>query len=257
MTAADSGGTTPRKVPTQRLSEFITADIRAQMQDRTLRTGDRLPAERQLSEQYQTSRVAVREGLRSLEESGLLEIRKGRSGGAYVTGTPSPVLTRTLRDMVTLGGASADDMFEARAWVMDATVRLACRNRSATDIEALAHELELVRRKPTPDDDMEQRTHQALNFNLVIARAGGNAVLTTFVEALVAAMEDMLRPIRPPSYAPIVKYYSRIVEGIESRDENLAASSMAAYLRDIKRDLVTDDTPANSERGSGPTDPHV
>jgi len=47
--------------------------------------GDKLPTERDLVEQFQASRVAIREALRTLENSGFIVTRQGANGGAYVT----------------------------------------------------------------------------------------------------------------------------------------------------------------------------
>src|SRR5688500_18280290 len=60
--------------------------------------GDRLPAERDLAEQLQVSRVTLREAIRALREAGFLESRRGRTGGTFVvsrTGTDGASSTRS------------------------------------------------------------------------------------------------------------------------------------------------------------------
>jgi DNA-binding FadR family transcriptional regulator len=46
--------------------------------------GERLPAERDLAERLQVSRVTLREAIRALREAGYLESRRGRTGGTFV-----------------------------------------------------------------------------------------------------------------------------------------------------------------------------
>ncbi|MGN9907355.1 FadR/GntR family transcriptional regulator [Phytohabitans sp. LJ34] len=46
--------------------------------------GERLPAERELAEKLQVSRVTLREAIRALREAGYLESRRGRTGGTFV-----------------------------------------------------------------------------------------------------------------------------------------------------------------------------
>ena len=69
---------------TQRTFEVIGDQIREQVRSGALRSGDKLPAERALAEQFGTSRNAVREALRALEHAGLITLQKGAHGGALL-----------------------------------------------------------------------------------------------------------------------------------------------------------------------------
>lgn len=222
----------------ERLSQRITDDVRFMIQNRSLAEGDKLPTERELAESYEVSRLAVREAMRNLEESGLITIRKGRYGGAFVAPSSSPVVSRTLKDMVSIGAASIENMIESRSAIMGEVVRLAAVRRTEQDLEKLQEQLSLARRRPTAEDDMDARTSQALNFNVYIARASKNPVLVTLVEALTSSMESLVRPIRPSSYAPLVRYYSDIIEAIEQQNADAAAQAMRGYLDSIKGELL-------------------
>src|ERR1700753_2073777 len=77
------------RVSVGRISEIIVDQIRLLMRQGQLKPGDRLPPERDLCERCGVSRVTVREALRMLESSGLVEIRVGARGGAFVTAPSS------------------------------------------------------------------------------------------------------------------------------------------------------------------------
>src|SRR3954454_1177452 len=68
-----------------RASSSIADQIRAAIVGGRLNQGERLPPERELAEQFGVSRVTVRDALRALEAMGLIEVRVGARGGAYVT----------------------------------------------------------------------------------------------------------------------------------------------------------------------------
>jgi GntR family transcriptional repressor for pyruvate dehydrogenase complex len=82
----------------------IFQDIVEQIQEAILsdqyQTGDVLPSERELKETFQTSRGTLREALRVLEQKGLIEIRLGMSGGAFVKGSISEPMAESLGLMI-------------------------------------------------------------------------------------------------------------------------------------------------------------
>jgi DNA-binding GntR family transcriptional regulator len=114
-------------ITTRRISEEIGARIRQQIAAGTLPPGARLPTERELSEQFAVSRMAVREGMRNLEVAGLIILKKGRHGGAFVNESSAKLVTQQIRDMIDLGRASLPMLMEARLMVMDMVVRLAAK----------------------------------------------------------------------------------------------------------------------------------
>jgi len=67
-----------------RLNEEVVARIKRLIYSKELKVGEKLPSERDLAARLKVSRVIVREALRSLEQSGLIEIRPGLTGGAFV-----------------------------------------------------------------------------------------------------------------------------------------------------------------------------
>src|SRR5262249_40310154 len=69
-----------RTGPVGRTSEIIVRRIKKQISNGRLAEGHKLPAEREMARQFKTSRVSVREAYRSLEEQGLLHIRRGAEG---------------------------------------------------------------------------------------------------------------------------------------------------------------------------------
>src|SRR5258708_6316320 len=67
-----------------RLHEPVAEQIRQAIFRGLIKTGHKLPPEREMAEHFQTSRVALREALRALEKEGLITIKRGAGGGAFV-----------------------------------------------------------------------------------------------------------------------------------------------------------------------------
>jgi len=64
-------------VRTVKITELIVDQIRKAILEGTMKPGDKLPSERELSDKFEASRIAVREALISLESAGLVQIKPG------------------------------------------------------------------------------------------------------------------------------------------------------------------------------------
>lgn len=74
-------------MPSKSYADQIIADIRAQIEDGRLQSGDRLPSYAGLAEQYRCSVQPVKNAIRSLQAMGLVEGHVGK--GVYVRGAPT------------------------------------------------------------------------------------------------------------------------------------------------------------------------
>ncbi len=124
-------------IHTERISSVIVDRIRSAIADGSLQVGDRLPAERELAEQFGVSRVTVRDALRVLEAMGLAEIRVGASGGTFVTSPTPDFVQQGLANMMMMSAISPDDIAEARLMMELSIVTLAAFRATNGDIEAL------------------------------------------------------------------------------------------------------------------------
>jgi GntR family transcriptional regulator len=80
----------------QPMYRYIADDLRTKMKDGRLAPNDKLPAEGELSKQYEASRNTVREAVRRLTDEGLLESRPGQ--GTFVSRKVDPFVTVLTAD---------------------------------------------------------------------------------------------------------------------------------------------------------------
>src|ERR687888_570668 len=120
-----------------RASSAIAHQIRTAIVTGRLKRGDRLAPERELAEQFGVSRVTVRDALRALEAMGLIEVRVGARGGAFVTVPSGSVVGQTMSDMMMMQAISPEDIVEARLVVELGTVTLACARATDEDLTRL------------------------------------------------------------------------------------------------------------------------
>ena len=131
--------------PAGRVSEAIVGSIKDQISKGTLVAGHKLPAEREMARRFKTSRVSVREAYRSLEELGLLRIRRGAEGGAFLATVDHEPVRRSLSLVLHLGKTSHKQLTEARILIEPRVAQLAALRARKEDIARL--ERVLVNRK--------------------------------------------------------------------------------------------------------------
>ena len=102
---------------------------------RPLAAGDRLPSERELGEWFGVSRVTVREALKMLEAAGLVTIKVGARGGAFVTAPTSERVGEGISDLLRF---SVDDpaMSPRRARSSSSP---SCRRSAAGPVRGVPH----------------------------------------------------------------------------------------------------------------------
>src|SRR5437764_7569827 len=101
-------------VAVARASSAISEQIRNAIISGRIKAGDRLSPERELAEQFGVSRVTVRDALRSLEAMGLIQVKVGARGGAFVTAPTGSKVAQTMSDMMVMSATTPEDIGEAR-----------------------------------------------------------------------------------------------------------------------------------------------
>ncbi len=165
-------------MPDQRLHQSIAAKIRRRIRDGVYRSGDRLPGERELAEEFGVSRVTVREAEIALQAQGLIRIKTG--SGAYVTDQREASFTR-------LPIVSALELTEARLLFESEAAALAARSISD---ETVARLDELVKIMGSADD-VNAIQDADREFHLTIAKASRNKAVSHVVETLWQMRSDI------------------------------------------------------------------
>ena len=125
------------RVSSRRISEVIVEQIRELIRQGQLVPGSRLPAERELCERFGVSRVTVREALRVLEATGLVDIRIGARGGAFVTAPSAMRVGKGITDLLTMSALTAEEVTEARRIFELGIIPLICERADEEDLQAL------------------------------------------------------------------------------------------------------------------------
>ncbi|WP_240699030.1 FadR/GntR family transcriptional regulator [Sphingomonas sp. AAP5] len=219
-------------VKTQRAFEVICEQIRGELAAGTLKTGDKLPAERDLATQFQVSRSALREALRSLEVAGIIRNVKGARGGAFIQSAEPDRIVQAMQDYVHLGSVTLEELTEARIALQDVIVRLACVRATEQDLQ----DLEAIAEKTKRVTGVEERYQCAVEYYEVLARATKNRIFGIFVDSLSAILHQF---VQGPEYETLqetlIQSRLQLVKHLRARDADAAAEEMRKHLGRLHR----------------------
>lgn len=126
-----------RKARQNRIFQDAVSQIQNAILNGTFKSGDKLPSEKELGEMLEISRGTLREALRILEQKGLIQIKLGVNGGAFVTDTDGEQMSETLALLVRTQAISLEQLTDFREGVEGAVTSLAAKRISRTEIESL------------------------------------------------------------------------------------------------------------------------
>ena len=229
--ASRSAGDLFNPVSLGRVSQVIVDQIRVLVRDGRLRPGDRLPSERDLCARFGVSRVTVREALRVLEASGLVEIRVGARGGAFVTSPSSERVGAGLADLLSLSPLTAVHVTEARMVIELGLIPLAVERATETDLRELR---ELCDKGRSALEDGTYSMQMSAEFHVRLAAATHNPAIEMLVHSFHGPLLMSLREAHV--VAPLmghrgVEEHLLLVEAIERRDAPAAYDIMRTHVQ--------------------------
>jgi GntR family transcriptional repressor for pyruvate dehydrogenase complex len=200
-------------------SERIAQQIRVYLAENGLQPGDRIGTEHELAREFGVSRPTLREALRLLSGSHLIQVSQGRSGGIFVANTANEGMGRNVSDsiatMLAADSVSLHELLEARIFLEVPLAGLAAEH--ATD-ETVAQLEAAIADAEGNDPACDAFRLADARFHEVLAIAAGNELLFAFTRWIL----DVLQP-------SLIKRIGASLDG----DEIIAQHR--AILRAVKR----------------------
>ena len=160
----------------QRVQNDIIGKIRDLINFKNLEPGDKLPAERTLSEKFEVTRSNVRDAIQKLEFYGLL--KSIPQSGTFVANIGVIAMNGMIDDILRLESSDFKSLVETRILLELKTVRLASLRRTEEDLENIKEALDAYKEKALSGEDAVQ---EDLLFHLAIAKASGNSTINMFM----------------------------------------------------------------------------
>lgn len=214
------------------LSEQVVEDVRRHILETKLPSGASLPSERELCAHYGVSRTVVREAVKVLTATGLVEAVPG--SGLIVGRTDiedvADVLRLYMRDGSTL---KYGDLHEVRM-SLEVTSAVAAAERASN--EAVEHLLNLCDVLASTTD-LVDASRNDFDFHKAIAESTGNDFLVLLFDVLEGAlMETRVATFSmdPSRVTLVADAHRKVALGIAEHDPENAAQAMRAHLAEVK-----------------------
>jgi GntR family transcriptional repressor for pyruvate dehydrogenase complex len=226
-------------LPRMTVASKIAEDIKQRIISKQYRPGDRLPTERALAEQYQVSRIPVREALRSLEQMGLVATHHGR--GSFVTEADAKPILDMFSQQLLLNAPSMMDLLKVRALLEKQAAMDAAALRTQAELDAIRQaearcRLEIEKARL----GLEHAFHEA-DFALheAIAAASHNDLFKGFFGIIYNSirMHQSMAISADKTADRLRTFHAAICDAIARQDAEAAGAAMAAHMEHVT-DLV-------------------
>jgi DNA-binding FadR family transcriptional regulator len=226
-----------KTVKAVRLSDIIAERIGELIVRERVKPGDRLPSERELAEQFGTSRACIREALRRLEQQGMVEIRKGVRGGAFITEGDGQVVARSLRPVVKLRRIPIEQISQARLVIEPVVARWAAEQRSEELLERMAAAIRGMKAHVASKAEFESFDAE---FHRCLGQAQGNPILELLAAALLEVIRDSFSGIEygVEIRKKLAEAHTRVFKAIRQRNPKAAERAMVNLIQSVDRWLT-------------------
>lgn len=228
-----------KPIKTKKIYEEIICQVKKLVTDGILRPGDKLMSERDMAEQLQVGRSAVREAFRALEALGIIEIKQG--GGTFIKEISTDSLAEAMALTLMTQQYTSRELLELRKILEVEAAGLASLRHSEEDLVSMEGALKQMA-EALLTGDMGQQADW--NFHYVVAEAAHNSLLLRFMDSIAdtrcrvlqAAREELYRTAGMPQR--LLKDHHAIFEAISTGRDRDARRTMYKHLVRVEKAIL-------------------
>ncbi len=223
-----------KPIKSQRTFEEVSLKIKELIFEGVLKSGDKLPSEADLAEQFNVGRQTVREALRILELSGFIIVKKGFGGGTIVKNNISGKITNLLSDAFRMEKVSVDEFTAARLTIEKAILNNAIDKADDQDIKDLRENIDrtkdLIAKK-------EIATDLNFEFHSLLAKASKNKVFI-ILERAINAIHYGIRSRRvadPKTSRIAVQAHEKILDALIEKRRETGIQLLEKHILEVRK----------------------
>ncbi|MDF1525198.1 MAG: FadR/GntR family transcriptional regulator [bacterium] len=220
-----------KPVKKTRIYEEIVFKIKDMIEQGKLKTGDQLPAERELAAAFKVSRPSVREALRALESQRFLVSRQG--DGTYISQQPIELLIEPFAAVIMKEKFDQLELFEMRRLIEPQLADLAAQRATPAEIDEMEQIVNMQEQLLTISDP--QLTPEKTLHDLIF-KAAKNKILISIMDSLLDSLAETRDKYLQLESRPQMSLarHKEILAAIKAGEGGLAADVMREHLEETE-----------------------
>jgi DNA-binding FadR family transcriptional regulator len=229
----------PMEVP--KASDVLANELRERILTGEFVEGTALPPERELVTQTRMSRTTVREALRILEVQGLVRIKTGRAGGAFVQRPGKDSVATSVNLLIRGQQIRLAALLETREAIEPFCAKLAARHRTDADLARLEQANKDI---ADSEGSLAQFLQANVDWHVGVATASHNELLMGLMMALSRAIYTATENenfVDAEVRRTTVRAHRSVTDAIRTQDPEAAVRRMGRHVHAYAEALLAVD----------------
>lgn len=252
--------------PRRKRTDEIVDAIKRMIVEHGLGPGDRLPQERDLLAQFGASKGTVREALKALEVQGLISVRTGPGGGAFIERMSEGRAMSLLSNFLFAKNLSIANIYQMRKVLEPQVAASATPHIDEAGLKRLEAIITIYDHEPADATERWNQRMAELDFHGVVAEFSDNPILAFTCRFLQRLLKDLTiaqdiyvqpEPVRRESG---IRHQRDLIDAMRRRDADAATAIMTRHMAEaeqhmlglqarlVDRFLIDDATPARTRK---------
>lgn len=229
-----------KKIQQNRMYESIVNQVLEALLRGDLRPHDKLPSEKELATIFGVSRVTVREAIRSMEQFGVIEVRQGSRGGAYIKEMDLDSVVEQIGNALRMTSINFQNLAEARATLEEIIVRRLIPSKiKKKDFDRLQENVAEAEQKFKENKERE-RLLENFRFHTILAEITDNPIIILMHKLIVDLSLSFFENVKP-SNAMIQKtigYHREVVALLKEKQFEKASEMCSHHIQEVSKRIV-------------------
>jgi GntR family transcriptional regulator, transcriptional repressor for pyruvate dehydrogenase complex len=232
-------------VPARRKrSDTIVDALKQMIMQHGLAPGDRLPQEKELMSQFSAGKSTVREALKSLEVQGLITVRTGPGGGAFIARMSEIRATSMLSNFLFSKNLTIGHIYAMRKVLEPLVAVSATHNIDEAGFQRLNDIIAVYDHSPADAQERWDQRMAELDFHAVVAEYSDNPVLAFTCRFLQRLLKDLsicrdiyVQP-QPVLRQSGIEHQRDLIEAMRRKDEPAVHAIMSEHMAQAEQQML-------------------